>query len=214
MRLFLSSLRLGNHPERLRALVRPGAGVAVVGNALDAWPERARQNAVTSEFPALRAIGLEPVELDLRDFIGAPDRLRGALEHRELIWVRGGNTFVLRVQLARSGADAVIAESLARDALAYGGYSAGACVAGPSLAGLESVDDPAEVAAVSPGSPVRWDGLGLIEHRVVPHFGTPGYPEEDAIRRIAADYAAAGIAHHRLGDGHALVVDGAHAELR
>ena len=45
MRLFLSSYRLGDHPERLTALLRTGRPAAVVANAVDELPARARAGA-------------------------------------------------------------------------------------------------------------------------------------------------------------------------
>ena len=53
-----------------------------------------------------------------------------------------GNTFVLRAQLARSGADRVIEMLVRSGVVAYAGYSAGACLATPTLIGLDASDDP------------------------------------------------------------------------
>lgn len=51
MRMYLSSFRLGDHPEQLLELLG-GAGVrseiAVIANALDGQPEDARKAAVTA----------------------------------------------------------------------------------------------------------------------------------------------------------------------
>ena len=71
-----------------------------------------------------------------------------------MAWLRGGNTFMLRYALYRCGADAMLRELLAADALVYAGYSAGACVLSPSLRRLELVDDADAVtwAAQSHGS--------------------------------------------------------------
>jgi dipeptidase E len=58
-----------------------------------------------------------------------------------MAWLRGGNVFMLRYALSRSGADAVFGELLATDALVYAGYNAGPCVLSPSMRGLELVDE-------------------------------------------------------------------------
>jgi len=60
----------------------------------------------------------------------------------------GGNTYVLRYEMRRSGFDVIIKDLLAAG-IVYGGDSAGALVAGLSIAGVESADEP-EFAAVMP----------------------------------------------------------------
>lgn len=206
MRLFLSSYRFGAHRDRLLALTGGPGRAAVIANAADAWGF-ARRSAVTSDVVPLRRLGFDASEVDLRKYVGAPERLRTKLAGYDLVWVRGGNTFVLRAQLARSGADAVLTDLLREDALVYAGYSAGACVLSPSLRGLDRVDDPAEVAAAC-GVPVRWDGLGLIEHAIVPHYRSPGYSAADtaSIEAIADDYRRDGVPYRTLTDDDAIVV--------
>src|SRR5262245_63925137 len=76
---------------------------------------------------------------------------------------------MLRYALRRSGGDAVFRDLVAKDALVYAGYSAGACVLSPSLRGLEAVDDPDAVPRVYGAEPV-WDGLALLEDAFVPHY--------------------------------------------
>ena len=170
MRLFLSSYRFGSDPARLLEVTRGPGPIAVIANAGDAWHARARGASVTSEFGPLRGLGYEPEEVDLRDHLADPGGLRARLAAFSSVWVRGGNTFVLRAQLARSGGDAVLTDLVGSGALAYAGYSAGACIATPTLRGLEFSDDPAEVIEIGAG-PVLWDGLGWIDHSIVPHAG-------------------------------------------
>ncbi|MEV0252002.1 Type 1 glutamine amidotransferase-like domain-containing protein [Nocardia sp. NPDC050712] len=210
MRLFLAGYRFGAHADRLAALVGAPGRVAVIPNACDAWPD-AWDAAVTSDFVPLRRLGYAPEVLDLREFIARPAELERALREFPLLWVRGGNTFVLRAQFARSGADVVLPRLLAEDALAYAGYSAGACLLTPDLHGLESTDDPAEVGPAC-GIETRWDGLGLVDHRIVPHVGSALDPD-DLGKRLVADYTAAGIAHWALTDDSVVVVDGGHPEV-
>ncbi len=118
MRLYLSSFRIGDRPDRLLALVPPGAPTAVITNACDLYPAAERAAGVTRELEALGALGLEARELDLREHFGEPDGLAHELGRYELIWVRGGNTFMLRHALAASGADALLTDVLRRDAIA------------------------------------------------------------------------------------------------
>lgn len=119
---------------------------------------------------------------------------------------------MLRHALAESGADAILTDLLARDAVVYGGYSAGVCVLAPSLRGLEIVDEPGAVSATY-GVPAIWDGLGLLEHAVVPHYRSPGHPETEACERLAEHYRAAGVPHRTLRDGQAIVIDSGMTEI-
>jgi dipeptidase E len=63
------------------------------------------------------------------------------------------------------------------------------------------------------GAAAVWDGLGLIEYAIVPHYESPGHPETRRIARLAARYRAEGVPHRTLRDGEALVVDGAETTL-
>jgi dipeptidase E len=207
VRLYLSSLRLGYHPERLVALVPPGAATAVIANACDYHEAADRQARVEWELSALDALGLKTRELDLRAFFGRPEGLREELHGVDLVWIRGGNTFLLRHALAESGADTLLGELLRVDGIAYGGYSAAACVLGPTLRGLEVADDPDAVTRTYGVAP-RWDGLGLVPFAVAPHYRSPGHPQTEAAEHLAAYYEAQGLLHHRLRDGQAIVIDG------
>ena len=205
MRLFLSSYRFGADPAALLRVTGPAGPIAVIANAGDDWPAHARQSAVISEFGPLRALGFEPVEVDLRDHLGAPESLRARLSDFGAVWVRGGNTFVLRAQLARSGGDTVLIELVRSGALAYAGYSAGACVVTPTLRGVEFSDDPAEVEPTC-GIPPQWDGLGLVDFAIVPHSG--GSPLDDGGSDRAVEYLTRnGIEFRALTDDEAIVVN-------
>jgi dipeptidase E len=211
MRLYLSSFRLGDHPEYLAALAggsgHPGRRAVVIANALDDAAAQVRRRGVDDELADLARLGFTAAELDLRDYFGRPRRLRQALRGTGLAWLRGGNVFLLRYALSRSGADAVVRDLLAADALVYAGYSAGGCVLSPSLRGLEAVDDVRAVRRAYGAEPV-WDGLGLLEQAFVPHYQSPGHPETAAIDRVVAGYQASGVAYCALRDGQALLING------
>ena len=96
---------------------------------------------------------------------------------------------------------------LSRDVLACGGYSAGACVLAPSLRGLETVDDAGAVPRIYGAGPV-WEGLGVLDHAMVPHYQSPDHPESAACEAVAHGCQAAGVAHRALRDGQALIIDG------
>jgi len=189
-------------------LIGEGARVAVLANAIDGAPADVRQQGAGAEVGALASLGLRSVELDLRRFFGAEPRdVRNELEQFAGLWVRGGNVFVLRCALGASGADAAICDLLAADRLVYAGYSAGPCVLAPSLDGLQEVDDVAGPQEVY-GVPALLDGLAVLDRPVVPHVDSPSHPESAALDRLSRRYAEARIAHVRLRDGQALVVEG------
>ena len=211
MRLYLSSFRMGHCPERLLDLTRGQTSAAVIANATDAYPPENRSAGVARELDDLTELGFRAEELDLRDYFdGQP--IDAELRRHDLVWVRGGDVFTLRHSLQRSGADLALSDVLANDAIAYGGYSAGVCVLGPTLRGLEDVDDPAWLKTLYNADPV-WDGLGVLEYCLVPHVASPEHPESAACDRVARHYRALGTAHRTLRDGQAIVIDGETDEI-
>lgn len=205
MRLFLASYRFGRHYDVFAELAGAPGPIAVIANACDSW-RAGRAAAVTSELVPLRKLGFTPHEVDLREYLGRPYELRHTLSRFPVLWVRGGNTFVLRAQFARSGADTVIPELLAADSLLYAGYSAGACLLAPNLRGLESADDPGEVLPTCGIDPVR-EGLGIIDRPIVPHVDSPTDPDGTG-NALAAHFRATGTAHWALTDADVVVRKG------
>jgi hypothetical protein len=68
VRLYLSSFRLGYHPEFLVRMAGQAARVAVVANAMDGQPPDIGRQAVERELAALSELQLRPAELDLRGY--------------------------------------------------------------------------------------------------------------------------------------------------
>src|ERR1043166_7937490 len=128
MRLYLSSFGLGDRPEEFAALCGPAKRVAIVVNALDNRP-RARADWLKDQTDNLTSLGLVAFELDLRDYFAAQGRLGEAMRRVDAVWASGGNTFILRRAMKQSGFDALITTAVARDAIAYGGFSAGGGIA-------------------------------------------------------------------------------------
>ena len=211
MRMYLSSFRVGDHPDRLLALMRrPGPAVVIANSCDTAPPERGRPRCSASSTRWAPSASRPPSSTCATTSTTAPARQRPAA--CELVWARGGNTFLLRHALAVSGGDEVLIDLLARDAIVYGGYSAGGCVLAPSLRGLELCDEPDDVPATY-GVPARFDGLGLLDRPFVPHLDSPDHPETELVAKVAARYRAEGVAFHALRDGQVLVVDGDLVEL-
>ena len=214
MRLYLSSYRFGSAVDRLLDLTGPGVRAAVVSNALDLFPDESRRayaRNIHDPLADLRGWGLDAFDLDLRGWFGDPAGLERALQGVGLVWVVGGNTFLLRRAMRQSGLDAILARRLAADSLVYGGWSAGACVASPSLRGVDLMDDPEEVAPGYDTTPI-YEGLGLIDFAIVPHFASE-HPEAEAAAIAAAWLAEQGLAYRTLRDGQAFLRRGDQVEL-
>lgn len=209
MRLYLSSYRVGDRAGALLALAGPGGRAAIVANALDQVPadlRRAHREEVYDPARELASLGFFASELDLRDFFGQKEALSKELLGYDLVWVIGGNAFTLRRAMRQSGFDAVISAMLDRDEIVYGGFSAGAVVAGPSLDGFEIMDDPGELPPGYINEPVR-DGLNLIDFAIIPHYRSP-HPEAAAAERCARHFAANRRPFRALRDGEAIVWTG------
>ncbi|MDN5724540.1 MAG: peptidase E [Propionibacteriales bacterium] len=213
MRLYLSSFRLGDHPDALRTLAPPPGPVLVIANAIDAVPPTARAERVADELDRMAGLGYQVAELDLRDHLDDRSGLADRLATAALLWVRGGNVFVLRHVLAISGADQLIIDGLATDAFAYGGYSAGPCVLGPHLRELDACDDTDELRRTYAVEP-RFDGLGVLDRAVVPHLDSEDHFETEVLTRVAARHDAAGEPYLGLRDGDVWLVAGASARGR
>jgi dipeptidase E len=204
MRLYLSSFKIGNHPDRLAALARPGTRARIIVNALDNSPH-ARKEWLASQSEALKRLGFVPEELDLRKYFAWPERLAPALACSGLIWINGGNAFLLRRAMRQSGFDTVARALLESDEIVYAGFSAAVCCATPTLRGIEIVDDP---NAAPPGymSETVGDGLGLINYNVAVHYGSQD-AQGEAIERTIAYWKSQNMPYLTLSDGEVLVVD-------
>jgi dipeptidase E len=206
MRLYLSSFRIGNRPQALLALLGGRTRTALILNADDYKQPADRAASLERELAELRSAGLQPEYIDLREFFGRETDLRKALESFDLVYVRGGSVFILRRALRESGADRVITDLIERDMVVYAGYSAGPCVLGPTLRGIEGGEDDPHFVPEGYPSEVVWDGLGLLPFAIAPHYGVE---IGGAGATPMADYY---IENHipfiALRDGQALVING------
>ena len=206
MRLFLSSYGLGNAPDELSALVGDNKRTAIIMNSQDAKTPESRTERLQREIDSLAALGLQPEELDLRKYFGKSNELRDFVKNFGLVWVRGGNVFVLRKAFKQSGFDEIITDLLKNDQIAYGGYSAGVCVLAPSLHGIELVD-PKDETAEGYDTEIVWDGLGVLGYAVAPHYKSD-HPESDDINKCVEYFADNHILFKTLRDGEIIVVNG------
>ena len=169
MKLYLSSYRIPTPDDLKTILGKPlsEVSVALIPNAKDYYVERARNFKVGDLVEYMQQLSLRVEVVDLRDYSDA-DALKKKLTGHDLIWAMGGNTYMLRYEMRRSGFEKVIGELLDKGVV-YGGDSAGALVAGASIAGVESADEP-EFA-----EEVIEDGLGLVPFAILPHVDNPEF---------------------------------------
>jgi dipeptidase E len=206
MKLYLSSYGLGNRAAELGRMVTSGKRVGVVRNALDFSSDTDRlERGRAHEFKELRNIGLIPQDLDLREYFDNPVRLEEVVASLDALWVVGGNAFVLRRALSQSGLDAVLTRRAGDSAFVYAGYSAGSCVMGSTLRGIELVDDPSVVPTKYSEPPV-WDGLKFVPFAIAPHYRSP-HPESGLIENVIDYFINNRTPFIALRDGEAFISD-------
>lgn len=171
MKLYLSSYRIPT-PKDLEGLLGKSlqdTSVALISNAKDYYVKRARDFTVGDLVKYMEQLGLQVDVIDLREYRDA-DSVKQKLAGRDLVWAMGGNTYMLRYEMQRSGFDQIIKELLA-SGVVYGGDSAGALVAGQSIAGVDSADEP-EFA-----EEYIADGLNLVPYVILPHIDNPEFTD-------------------------------------
>jgi dipeptidase E len=205
MKLYLSSYSLGDEPQRFADLFGVNKKVAIIMNAADVFGSAERPEYLRREIAKLAEIDLIGEELDLRDYFHKQDALADALAQYGGVWIMGGNSFVLRRAMRQSGFDRT-APLLVKDGqLVYGGFSAGSVAASPTLQGIELVDNPTDVP-VGYNSPIIWEGLGLYEYAIAPHYQSD-HPESADIDKVVAYFKANHVPYKALHDGKVIVVD-------
>lgn len=206
MNLYLSSYRLGNHAEILQEMVGDNKKVAIIANSMDYVGESDRQRGVDRESDDMTSLGLLPEELDLRKYFGKQIELEKKLEEFGAAWVRGGNSFLLRQAMERSGFARALPKKLAEENFVYAGYSAGIVVLCPTLEGLELVD-PVDAKPHGYKSNLIWRGLGILDYCIAPHFDS-NHPESEAIDNVVDYFRQHEFAYKTLRDGEVIVVRG------
>jgi dipeptidase E len=209
MRLYLSSFRIGNYPQRLIGLMGDNKKACVIANAVD--HKDGRQERLQKEIDDLNKLGFQAEELDLREYFGKEKDLENKLSKYGIVWVRGGNCFVLKRAFEQSGFDVVIKNFLKEDKIVYGGYSAGVCIVSPNLHGTEIVDDP-NVVPLGYESNFNWDGLHLIDYVVSVHYKSD-HPESADVDKEVEYFIENKINYKTLRDGEVIVVDSDKEEI-
>jgi dipeptidase E len=206
MKLYLSSFQLGNDPGILAAIVGDkNKNAAVIANAADGGDSARRQQYVEQQIVALHELGFKAEELDLRDYFDTTKNLEKALTKYGVLWVLGGNSFILRRAMVQSNFDTAAQELIDTDQLVYAGFSAGSCAVTKDLHGLELVDDPNVVPDGYRGE-IVWQGMGLVDFSIAPHYRSD-HPESAAVEQVVDYFKQHNIPYKTLQDGQVILAN-------
>jgi dipeptidase E len=202
VKLYLSSFRIGRDRDSLRNLVSHAGRAALVFNSCDVYGEN-RLRRWDTEADDISSLGFECEELDLHSYF---EGLRWRIDTIDLLWVVGGNSFVLAKAMTKAHFKEATSKQVGENRLVYAGYSAGVRVVGPDLEGIDLMDDP---DALPDGYPddLGATTLGWVPWRIVPHWRSQ-HPEAPAAELAAAYLREAKLDFKTVGDCSALVIDG------
>lgn len=204
MKLYLSSYKFGNHPEKLTELAGSNKKVAVIMNAVDFGDKERQHNGLLTQIEKLKELGFDAEGLDLRNYFGKKDELKEYLKGIGMVWIHGGNAFILKRAFEQSGFDVLIKEFVMNDQIIYAGFSAAVCVAAPTLHGTELVDDP-NIVPEGYSSNFSWDGLGFISYSVAVHYQS-NHPESGLIEKEVEYFKEKSMPYKTLQDGEVIVI--------
>jgi dipeptidase E len=207
MKFYLSSFKLGKDSKELVGMTTPNKKMGFIPNAADYTKANIQwENEINNKDMAeLKNLGLDVQLLDLREYFGKTDELRKKISELGAVFVRGGNTFVLRQAMRLSGFDTIFQEILKRDDFVYAGYSAGICVLSGDIRVLQTVDDPND----KPYPELRdtiWEGLGYLDYIIIPHYKSY-HPESALVDKLVEQCQKNGIPFKTLRDGEVILIE-------
>ena len=207
MKFYLSSYKLGNKIAKLKELIpAENKKTAYISNALDFSDDlERRKKSEQSDIEELKGLNLETEMVDLRNYFDKQEELEKKLAEFGVIWVRGGNLFVLRQAMKLSGFDNVLKNLVKENNILYGGYSAGVCVLAPTLKGMDIIDD-LNVKPYGDQLEVVWDGLGILNYSVVPHYKSD-HPESENAGKVIEYMIENKILFKVLKDGEVIIIE-------
>ena len=207
MKLYLSSYYLGYKPELLHDILPVESRVAIIPNAGDYKRDVAARDVwVSEQAQEFARLGYIASNFDLREYFdGDTNKLQQAIRKFDMVWLTGGNSFVLRKAMAQSGFDTIITSMVNDNEIVYGGFSAGACVATPTLQAIELCDDP-DATASGYSAETIWEGLNLVPYSIVPHYRSD-HKESDAMEKVVGELKKLSLPYRTLSDGEVIIVD-------
>ncbi len=207
MKFYLSSFKLGTKSEELVRLMTDNKIIGYVPNACD-YSEvdlNLRNENDKRDMDELGKLGLKVEVLDLRDYFGQADRLRERIKGLGGIYIRGGNTFILRQAMKLSGFEIIFEELLKRDAFVYSGYSAGICVLAPSIKPVQIVDNPTDRPYKELQETI-WEGLGYLDYIILSHYKSD-HPESAGVDKVVEYCKRNDIPFKTLKDGEVIIIE-------
>lgn len=207
MKFYLSSYKLGNETDKLKELIpKENKKTAYIPNALDfSDDEERRRSDNQADIEQLKKMNLDVEIVDLRDYFNNQDKLEKKLNEFGVIWVRGGNVFVLRQAIRLSGFDAYFYKSVKKADLLYGGYSAGICILAPTLKGLDIMDD-SSIKPYPNCQEVIWSGLEFLNYTIIPHYKSH-HPDSKNAQKAAKFMMENKIPFKTLKDGEVIIIE-------
>jgi dipeptidase E len=204
MKFYLSSYKIGKETDKFLKMLNGKKRIAYIPNALDfAKDKERRDKSEQGDIQELESLGLIVERIDLKEYFGKKEELRKKLKKLGAVYVRGGNTFVLRQAMKLSGLDNILL-SIKDQNFIYSGYSAGCCVLSPSLESSKLVDD-SNIFPYKLKKPI-FEGLGLIPYNFLPHFDSD-HPESSDINKELAYCKKKGLPYKTVKDGEVIIIE-------
>lgn len=207
MKFYLSSYKLWN-PENIEKLKEMLAStnkkVALISNAMD-YDLEIKKEKVPENISDLKEVWLLPEIVDLKDYFGKRKELEIRLKDFDIIFVRGGNTFVLLQAMKLSWFDAILMNMyINNEDKIYIWYSAGVCVLWSTLEGIHLADDP-DAKPYWDYEPI-WEWLKILDYAIAPHYKSNHF-ETELIDRSVAYMVDHKILFKALRDGEVIVME-------
>ncbi|MFZ2149646.1 MAG: Type 1 glutamine amidotransferase-like domain-containing protein [Minisyncoccia bacterium] len=207
MKFYLSSYALGNETEKLKALI-PHKKIGYIANARDySNPDvEHRKNSVARDVAALKNLGIEVEEVDLKNYFNKKHELKKKIEDLGAIFISGGNVFILRQAMKLSGLDEILKGLKDENTdFLYAGYSAAGCVLAPSLRAFPIVDN-SEDHPYEELNETIWEGLGFVDFAFMPHYKSD-HPESTDVDKEIEFCKENNIPFKAIRDGEVIIID-------
>ncbi|MFA6064534.1 MAG: Type 1 glutamine amidotransferase-like domain-containing protein [archaeon] len=203
MDFYLTSYHFGKAFKEFGKMAPKNKKVAVISNAVDYYTDQKRKEKSQKKiFKKLIEVGLKPETVDLKDYFGKKKKLEKKLKEFGAFWIKGGNTFFLRKAMELSGFDKIFAKLVKKKNLLYGGSSAGVCILGPDLRGIELVDS---IKKKPYGKKVNFTALGVFDYYFLPHYKSK-HPEMAKIKVVMNHYIKQKKLFKTIQDGETIII--------
>lgn len=175
--ILTSSFATVSSELRAKNILPAKASVAFIPTAGDIYPETPW---IDGDRRALIELGYQVTDVDLKG--KSVSDLQQSFADADIIFVAGGNTTYLLVEVQRSGFDSIVRDLL-KQGKVYIGSSAGSILAGPSVEPFLEED----LGELGRNFVVKNPAcLGLVDYIMLPHY--PSYAERND--ELAEEYAS------------------------